>query len=924
MVTSQLRITGAALVLLMTLAGCGGGTGQDPPTRANAQAAAMKASAAPLGSVTGMTKVSETRVSRTVFDYVFRITVRNDSGSTLTAVTATLTGVGAGASIIDGQSLVGAMAAGATVTPTDTITIRQDRVLPLDQAALVWTVNGTTPPASDGLSGAPSDNANKSIVDVDTKESYLPAEYSTDPSGNSILRTLVAIAIKQAATVQQVNTMLARISGRIAYSSAGTGVIHVRVPDPLSIGALNALITEISSDPAVEFVLETVVPSMDQLPSSATPLSRLRHHLAVRGSAAWNARAAVPMTNGPELLISDEFGGGIPNADSSVSFLNDAEIGTTLPKQHGYHVLGIIAGSFGGAGNRGDVTGMYPGPALLKTTVMDLTRLAPPFEARLASDIRLRVAAGARLVVNTSWNNWRLKTANDDRYSTIWAEYWARLIRGVDNQAIRSTIETKYMHAGSAGNIDPTMASRMAFHNSAWNAATLPARVGPALERFNNTLVVENRLGTELASKEYLPGCTLAASSFTGGNLSAIGSWDGEAGIWSFIDSALGAGERSGTSMATPQVAGLAAYLWAIRSDLNSSEVADTIRMNIHDGIKSCADSPVIDAYAATLALDQTAGLAAPTAETLPTRLAILDVVGNDRKFSIADFIAYLDSLFPVSPPGDADFSRYDLNGDGFTGGARTARFNLDVDYEAGGRASKYGVISMAPNGAVLRKANGMPLNEAALTDFEILCYYANSNLFTGTLAEIDTALATKSAALGRVVSCSERILVLNVNATNPNWTGLPATIRLSNFVARFPATSAGNSATCTNQGEPPGERGVPFFSAQVPVGVPIYAAIDVAGVPNPLSGGVSNRRNCSSFVAVSGTQVWINATGRAVFGFGGSVVSDWEYQVRYSNGSSTGAGKQCVIGNVPGSGIFAPAFSDPSCTHLDTVRITD
>lgn len=934
---------GAALCTAIALVACGG---ESPQATADKQAFAavmVAVEPAPSVAVTGITKVSETRISRTVFDYVFRITVKNNGTTSLTGVTAKLTGAGAGTTIINGEVAVGDLGSGAITTPAATITLQHDRTLPFDPSALIWSVTANVvPPPTGGLPGNPADNAADSIVDVDTNTIYPPSEYALDEHGNRILRTLIALAVKNTATVAEVNTLLGRIGGTIVYSSRGTGVIHIRIPDPGSLVNLKTLMDTVVADPAVEFVLQTVVPSMDQLPDAGTSFTSIRHHLAVRGSAAWNARNAVKPGEAPEILIADYFGDGAPNSDAAVDFGSDTTFVTGDASLHGYHVLGIMAGSFGGTGVRGEVTGMYAGAERLKGSAIDLSQLRPPFEARIADAIRKRTLAGAKLVVNTSLNNGSMKGTNSDAYSTTWAQYWARLIRGIGTAATASAIEDRYLHAASAGNINPSMSARTAFHNSPWNAAALAARIAPAFERFHNTLAVENRRGIEKTNLQFAPGCALSTTSFTGGNLSSIGSWENGLGIWSFTDNDSTAGSTylaagrltqiEGTSMAAPQVAGLAAYLWGIRPELTAAQLVQVILSNPHDETASCADSASIDAYAATLALDNASGLDAPSATTVPVRLALLDVVGNNNAFTVDDFKAFLDAFFTPLPSPDATYTRYDLNGDGFVGGPRTARFNLNIDVEsATSRKSIYSEVANAPNGLALRKANGQPLNENAVTDFEILCYYAHSNLFTGSASDINTALATKSTEIGRTISCSQPTeVLLNVETTNPGWTGLPAHIALSGLTAT-------NKLSFNRSGSPGntcgGEVGFPPYSLAVDDAASFFAVSTVIGMPINIGGPGINRRPCSSFYAFRAygpglpNQVWINATGRGQQ-FGGPVVLDWEIQIRYSNGDPrgpvVGLGKQCEVGVVANAGFFLKSF-DAVCTHFtDLVRILE
>ncbi|TDP72626.1 S8 family serine peptidase [Roseateles toxinivorans] len=104
----------------------------------------LAAAADPAATVVALSKLSELRVSRTVFDYVFRVTVKNGPAAQ-TDVRAYVEGAGTGTTVIDGNVLVGNLAAGASATPPDTITLRHDRNVAFNPAALRWRVEGTLP-----------------------------------------------------------------------------------------------------------------------------------------------------------------------------------------------------------------------------------------------------------------------------------------------------------------------------------------------------------------------------------------------------------------------------------------------------------------------------------------------------------------------------------------------------------------------------------------------------------------------------------------------------------------------------------------------------------------------------------------------------------------------------------------------------------
>lgn len=135
----------AVLVLLLVLAGCGGGGDSETSAASGtARHSALSAPpqttpAVPLITLGNLVKQGETRVGRTVYDYVFSITVAN-SGAEAADVKLTVTGTGPGTTVVDGEIKVGNLPATAGLITSDTITLRHDRSVPFSPQALQWQI----------------------------------------------------------------------------------------------------------------------------------------------------------------------------------------------------------------------------------------------------------------------------------------------------------------------------------------------------------------------------------------------------------------------------------------------------------------------------------------------------------------------------------------------------------------------------------------------------------------------------------------------------------------------------------------------------------------------------------------------------------------------------------------------------------------
>ena len=594
---------------------------------------------------------------------------------------------------------------------------------------------------------------NTPATDV-TYDLYIPIVYpeetiSIDPDllyDGQVLRTEIEVVANPDATIAEVNSLLDKYNAQIVSMLQGNSIFIIRVPDPGDVASLNQLIADIENEDIVLFALKSViVEEPEDLLHNSTPLNTqdfpvhipdfraFDHHLAARAHAAWNLRGAIAtmVDIRPRIVIADNFGDGTPGAGYNASFIN-TDFTTGNVHSHGYHVLGIISGIYDRMGSltvrQNSVVGLFPDRLMVRA--VDVRSL--PTSNRINFLIIQRIKSIIRdddavnVILNTSLGSLNL-SVDVARY---WALAWIKKVRGsMDYRSVGSGLENRFIHFTSAGNIRYDDAGNIirwpAMNNSVWAFAALGDITGNGYEvpNLTNIFVVENRVNTlhhnsDTLRQRPLPGCA-NVGSIMGGNLSGMGT-----NVWSYGNFTDGVhssdpstSSKTGTSMATPQAAGVAAYVWAVNPNLSVSEVMNIIRKTTEERATTTltpgfwcnqeVPQPVIDAYAAVLA-----------AGGADARRVLLDVKGNgvfDHN-DIEEFLGvYLDTL----KAGKLDYSRYDLNGDGFTGGARTDRFDLTID----GRQS---ITSR------LIEGDSVFFNESNLTDLQVLCYYAYSNLYTG------------------------------------------------------------------------------------------------------------------------------------------------------------------------------------------------
>lgn len=611
-----------------------------------------------------------------------------------------------------------------------------------DSVVITVTPNGVL------LPGDPGSLAVAATYDYSVPIDRDPALVDVDedaPLRPRIHRGEIEIAFDPTATVGAVNALLEHLDARIVDMLPDHPQVIVRIPDPGSLADLRALIDDVAADPRVDFVLlsEIVEPPITEepgasevgtlvLPDGISRFDRIDHHLALRLHAAWHVRSALAASSQrPWLVVPDFYGDGRPDTTYYDAVFAPGEYATGDPHSHGYHVLGIMVGAFDSVLAPGttdererandDVTGTVP--ATLRVRVVDLqdantsnrnmNRTISRIEHILAGDAR------ARIVVNTSLGN---RSSAED-----YARSWTRKVRGWwDAATVGSGLEHKFLHFTAAGNVDVDEGGNIitwpAVETSTYTYAALgdmSATLGRDYPNLTNVLVVENRRSSThgAAGSRPLAGCA-SDGSIMGGTLSAIGSF-----VFSFgttLDRDLGVHDvsapsnKSGTSMASPQAAGVAALVWSLAPDLTVPALRDLLLATALDApgpavdaCNSAAPQPVVDAYAAVLAAGGSGAWR-----------TILDVDGNGV-FDEADVAAYLAAF--ADRGATLSYDRFDLTGDGRSGSPnRTERVDLNGD-------GTYGTVSRSIAGRTII------YDETAVSDHDVLCYHAYSSLYQGS-----------------------------------------------------------------------------------------------------------------------------------------------------------------------------------------------
>jgi len=634
--------------------------------------------------------------------------------------------------------------------------------------------------AADGSHASPDGGTDDANVDGSGFTGVLPGDPASParaaftnvpapPAGDAdivdnVIMSRLDVWLQPDATVGQVNSAVAGIGARVLSMTVGSSVISVAFPAAPDQATLEQKRQALEASPGILFAELAMVTRTEALPPGrARDEPNIGHLFMARFPAAWNLRdKAIKNCESRKVnvLVLDKFGAPVPP-------LFETELPAfKAPKaaggiDHGWRVTSVVAAASFFDGEV--VSGANPFIQCLNLQGVQAAQLS--WEE--ASGNLWKSLPSGKVIVNVSMEPGfppTCKNCSPSDFATgfNWLAYgikvatdWRELAHGRDDDLLI---------AEAAGNDGSTAAGihyalfRDAQIAGAFSIAASPRIFGsPRLTVFDDpaafapepqfagypsllpsadqrrkllsyvTSHVPSDVGTE-------PNVVNVGATTRGEPLSVVQApfSNSNADVYAVGTAVMTVGPEGhstagGTSFTAPQVAGLASYLWLLSDDLRNKPtsytrqaIVENVRFNVAAGVH------VLDAYASVLSLDAAEPV---TPSSAPIRLALLDLNG-DGAFTETDMQEFAYWLVNVSGL-PREWDRHDLNGDGYSGDG-TSRFDLDRVGSLQYGLASYSTVQESYKGQT------MTFDETALTDLQILCYYAYSPLYTGDPAARD------------------------------------------------------------------------------------------------------------------------------------------------------------------------------------------
>ena len=641
--------------------------------------------------------------------------------------------------------------------------------------------NTNPPPTPNGvlLPGADDDNAM-------AKTLTLPPT-PVDPSQiktNGFLSTRLDAVINPAATVAEVNAALESVGAKIDGMTTNDPTVILVISEVADRAAAQAIADTLQASDAFFFVTVTfeakpIIQSLSKTVTSLLPTA-LRvsaqqapslpydWYQAAHFPALSRADAVANAVNQPvTIIIPSTYAADITTDSSNIpnrSFL-DGILGDGSLVDYGSAETDPVAGSFGysiasivGIDDSTSLTSAYPetGNNLLRIDSAPLSGLS--YAAAV-----MAIANSVRDSISSDTINNKIILLTDFVYLDDDFSERDRIWRAIDALNWRRA-GGNFLHVAAVGELGgSTGPASQAKYSSpfavseAYSDLSQLLTEDPTLDFSSDAVAEFVELRFTLSNPPAIGNLLTVGSSridqFTRSDFSTPGAdvrMVGEDVIASCYTNAEtcvdGQWLMSDTGVAAAQVAALAAWMLNMDPTLNESGVISAIKHAYQNGQLV----GLVDTYAALLSLD-TSILEAPI------RKSILDVTDTlatgvrDGIFDEGDISFWLNTILPTFPDG----TPFDLNGDGHIGGSGTAWFDLDIN-----PLPVYTTLSLDIGSAT------RTIDEHAVTDLDVLCYYAYSDIYSGDTDRRDALLHDE---------CSPGMIgdvVLELNSLEPIMSG--------------------------------------------------------------------------------------------------------------------------------------------------------